>query len=144
MIYIYISSIYHTHTHTETERHKETWGRGTREKRQTDRLTLVPNSTSSKESFLALYPGTTTIISIMLMDSCSPPFSSSQSRLSPKYLHGYNRPSVLVEQRLHLGQKDCQPFIHSCKVIYKTRRYGHCHTPLSTSSCVCVCTFYCA
>ena len=39
------------------------------------------------------------------------------------YLHGYNRPSVLIEERLHLGQEDSQPFVHSCKVICKTN-YG--------------------
>lgn len=62
-----------THTHTQRQRGtKRHGGRGMREKRQTDRLTLVPNSTSAKVSFLALYPGATTNISIILMDSCSP------------------------------------------------------------------------
>ena len=40
------------------------------------------------------------------------------------YLHCYNRPSILIEEGPHLGQKDSQPLVHSCKVIWKTTRFN--------------------
>lgn len=46
------------------------------------------------------------------------------------YLHCYNWPSILIEERFHFGQNDSQPLVHSFKVIWKTRH--HLLTPSST------------